>query len=765
MHFLKKKKMRFLAGFLILGLLTGCGGTEKQEPIWKQALFSAPDRQETRKEYRLAHQFTLPEDSEAAILETCVATARVLSKEGCQVTFYSRENGEEAGAASLSGDYAVCNIRAGRQNEAVVFLQPSSRPEIREVWLADGEGNCRSLGSIDFSDLPAAPFGPQVKDVQILEDGTVFLWYSVYILARDSGLERHQDVPEEALYQSNRIYVLDGAGGLRGFASEPERIVFGKNTAEGYELLCYGENRWFQETVDAAGEISEQTKAEEARWLDGAEPALCGALGDTLYYIKDNALWKYAGKAEEVSRVFELSSFGMVQEEARGLRVYEDGRLGILAQRNGETSYLCLEEGESEVTVLTLACVEIGTKMLLSRAATEFNRTHQDCRVEIVDYLGESHDYEDAFTRLLLDFTRGSAPDLLVTSSIKGGFAYSKKGMLCNLYEFMEGDAEVNRETVVPSILKAYEEDGGLYVLAPGFVLSTVYGPKSLLGDQTGLSMQEYQKLLDQYPDKCLHAFSNEESALMTLLQGNMDEFIDWETGTCNFDSREFQGLLEFIKEDLIPREYVLDSSQVGNAQLFQDFRNGKILLEAGGLRDVYDYSMMREIFGEEVTLIGYPTGSGSGTWIRLTPDEVSITSASQNKDKAWEFLKFYCMFEDPEPAQMEPFSILQARLEEQFEECQTAQYIINEIGEKEKVPRKHQSDTYHTIEYSVYESSKEDVEAVAELIKNADRKSGIYSGIFGIILEEVPAYFEGDKKASEVSKVIQGRMRVYLAE
>lgn len=768
MSFGMKIWIRILSALMVLGALTGCGrdgGQEEgQDPVWKQALFSAPDRKETRTEYQVAHRFSLEGNLEAAILETCFAAAQIRPGEGCDVTFYSRENGEVRGAASLPGDYAACEIKTGRQEEAVVFLQPSSAPRVREVWLVDAGRNCRQLGNVDFSDLPDFPIPPKVNDVQITEEGTVFLWYSAYILAKDSGLERHKDAPEGALYQTNRIYVLGGEGRLRGYASESDRVFFGEVTTAGYEIHVQGESGWFQETVDVDGRISEQKSGSTASWMEGIDPALCRMPEKTAYYVKDDALWKRDDGGKGSGKAFDLVSFGISQEEIRDLRIGVDGRIGMIVQRDGETTYLCMEEGESEITVLTLADIGAQTWTDLYGAVAEFNRTHQDCRVEIVDYHDENVTYDEALTRLQLDFTRGNAPDLLVTSSIPDGSVYAGKGMLCDLYGFMEGDGEINRETVVPSVLKAYEENGGLYVLAPRFVLITMCGPKSVLGDGAGLSFQDLRKVLIQNPDKYVYGFLETESAISNLLRGSMDDYIDWETGTCHFDCSEFRDLLEFIKKDLMPREYVSGNSGT-NTQLYLDYRGGKIMLQTGRIEDACDYSMMKELFGEDVTFVGYPSSSGVGACISLEPVEVSIMSASQNQDKAWEFLKFYCTYVNPDRMGTEAFSILSSRLEEQLKESQTTQYFTNEIGMKEKSPKRFQGDTYNSICYFVYEATREEAETVARLIENSNTRYGIYADILKIILEECASYLAGDKKASEVSKVIQGRVRLYLAE
>ena len=775
----KNKSIRLLTMLLTLCLLAGCGasqgpeggqapngqtsggqGSAGQTSGWKQALFSAPDRKE--KTYYLAAQVPLGKDAEAAILESCLAAAKI-SPEGCRVDFCSREDGRALGSAVLSGSYETCEVRAGRQDEALIFLEPSGA-DVREVWLADAEGNTERLGSIGPFDLPDAPFPPTVKDVGITEDGTVFVRYSVYIRARDTGLERHQDVPEDALYLIDRIYVLDEKAGVRGPASEPEEVVLGRVTADGYEMTVKGEDGWSTETVKKDGSLSPQEAAKAAPWLEGSDSMLQWTLEGTLWYIKDNALWKQNGSAEEGSRAFDLADFGRAQEEIKALRVDGGGRIGLLAQSEGETSYLCIAEGEDEVTVLTLADIDTEMSPLLREVVTDFNRTHQDCRVEIVDYLAEASDYDDAVTKLHLDLSRGNAPDLLVTSSMPDGAVYSEKGMLCDLYGFMEDDEEVNRETVVPSVLRAYEENGGLYVLAPNFVLSTLYGPKSIVGDDMRMNLEGFRKLLAENPDKDVSIVLG----LDTLLCAGMDDFIDWETGTCNFDCEEFRELLKFTRDDLASREYVLPEDSYGNAQLYEDYRNGRIMLTIGRIEDVCDYSLMREMFGQDITLIGYPTSSGSGACIQLTPAEVSIMSASQNQDRAWEFLKYYCSYVPSGPDYsyyQDDFSILSSRLEEQMKESQTPRYSINEFGQQEKTPRASGGDTYHTISYNIYEASKEDADAVAALIENSDTRYGIYSSILLIIREEVEPYMEGQKTAEEVSRIVQGRLSIYLAE
>lgn len=53
------------------------------------------------------------------------------------------------------------------------------------------------------------------------------------------------------------------------------------------------------------------------------------------------------------------------------------------------------------------------TKCRIIPAVAEFNRHSDEYRVEIMDYVDQEGDYEDALERLKLDVVTGKAPDLI----------------------------------------------------------------------------------------------------------------------------------------------------------------------------------------------------------------------------------------------------------------------------------------------------------------------------------------------------------------
>lgn len=62
--------------------------------------------------------------------------------------------------------------------------------------------------------------------------------------------------------------------------------------------------------------------------------------------------------------------------------------------------------------------------------------------------------------------------------------------------------------------------------------------------------------------------------------------------------------------------------------------------------------------------------------------------------------------------------------------------------------------------------ATQEDVDQVKDLVYNTTAVSGAESGdINNIISEESEAFFTGQKSASDVAKIIQSRVQVYLSE
>ena len=74
----------------------------------------------------------------------------------------------------------------------------------------------------------------------------------------------------------------------------------------------------------------------------------------------------------------------------------------------------------------------------------------------------------------------GSVPDLFLTSSLPID-KYAAKGVVADLYTFMDGGSGLSRDYFVPQVLKAIEKDGKLYELPTKFSVETAYALSSIV--------------------------------------------------------------------------------------------------------------------------------------------------------------------------------------------------------------------------------------------------------------------------------------------
>ena len=72
----------------------------------------------------------------------------------------------------------------------------------------------------------------------------------------------------------------------------------------------------------------------------------------------------------------------------------------------------------------------------------------------------------------------------------------------------------------------------------------------------------------------------------------------------------------------------------------------------------------------------------------------------------------------------------------------------------------------YDDFQMEIYAATKEEVEAVRELLMSAQKLSGsVNEQMVNIITEETEAFFSGQKSAADTAAVIQNRIQIYVNE
>lgn len=397
----------------------------------------------------------------------------------------------------------------------------------------------------------------------------------------------------------------------------------------------------------------------------------------------------------------------------------------------------------------------------------DFNKANPTYRIHVSEYqkYSTSEDYMAGYTQLNNDIIAGKIPDILLLDTQMPIDSYIAKGLLADLYPFMEKDPEIDKEDYLPNILEAFSVGGKLYELVPTFQVSTVLGKTSIVGDRDGWNLQEYQELMASMPEETQpYVEMTRDGMIYNGMMMTKDEYIDKETGECSFDSEGFVKFLEFANSFPEENDPELYENENYWSEMETACREDRAILTNTHLASYRDFNRAEKVtFGEDVTLIGFPTESKNGH--AIIPGwgaNFAISAKSKAQDGAWEFIRYYIMDEYQNNLQYQ-FPIKKTALEKQEKEATEKPYWMNEeTGEKE-----YYDDTawIGDVEIQIDPMTPEKAKAFTEYLSNLSLVGVYDTNIMNIIEEETAPYFEGQKSAQEVAKIIQSRAQLYISE
>jgi len=253
----------------------------------------------------------------------------------------------------------------------------------------------------------------------------------------------------------------------------------------------------------------------------------------------------------------------------------------------------------------------------------------------------------DSTQALIVDLNSGEAGDILYINYISW-FKYAESGLLLDLYPFMDADPDIQREDYYPNILKALEtRDGKLCSICPSINMGNVFF-NTQVTDQLGINFREdypdgmdYKDIAELY-QRCLNEgvldAGSPLSPFGSKLYLNNDvimDYLDEVTHECDFENPAFIEYLETMNS--IPAGVPAYSDVYPTDFAFSD--TSQFMIRGGDAFNMFMRYLRRDENLHASVWVPLKTESGKKPFEVVKP--VGITSACQNPELAWEFIKF----------------------------------------------------------------------------------------------------------------------------
>ena len=555
---------------------------------------------------------------------------------------------------------------------------------------------------------------------------------------------------EESLISNIREIVLGKNGQL---------FLFGYNPKDNYKMYISGLDQ-------ASGTTTESIPVPSSLEYNGYRAVMPGISSDLLFSTTEG-IFSYNMGDTALTQVMsfvnsDLDSSGMNEF----LAVDEDHFVGFYYTRMDYENKMGIftkvnPEDIPDKKVLMLAGMSLDYEVL--HRVVEFNKTSEAYRIVTKEYNNfiTGDDYMAGYTQLNSDILAGNMPDILVVNDNMNLDKYVSKGLLADVDKLIQEDEELSQIDFMDNVFEAYRMNGKLYQVIPGFYVRTMVGKKSLLGDRTTWTMQEFMDLMDSLPEGTqMTGELTRSQFLFNAMNYCGSDFVDVSTGKCNFNSENFIKVLEYAAS--LPVE--INWEDLGDdywSNYESMYRENKFLLQDISITNVEGLNnTLNGSFGEDLAYVGFPTDSGQGSYI-YRDGAYAISAKSANVDGAWEFIRYYLTDEYQNEIDW-PFPVNEAAFDAAVAKGMEKPSYEDEDGNMVEYEYTYWMNGEEII---LPVMTKEQTDQVSAFLKSVTKPLYYNEDIINIVTEEAEAFFTGQKSVQDVVDVIQNRAQVYINE
>ncbi len=444
---------------------------------------------------------------------------------------------------------------------------------------------------------------------------------------------------------------------------------------------------------------------------------------DEIFLILSQGISKYSFETEEFTKIIDLAETGEISSVTGeiGNISYIGNDEFIISIRTEEDGLSCYKLEKYQTQAIQTITIGAGyfDEALMNRII-EFNNENEDCRIVTKSYSGV-----ELINQMHLDLIENKL-DIIISDMDLCVDDYSSD-MFCDLSEFFENDKDIVKSDYYENIIELYKEEGIMRKISPSFDISVLVARAEDFkpNEKNGWSEEEF---LDFATGHNVIGSMNYVYFMRTLIPYLSDNYIDRQNNTCDFVNSQFKNIISVMKDEI---------EGVGNG--FSD-KYSLVDKSTDLIVEKVDEHLSSYDFCNDTDIVfkGYPLKDKNG--FIVNPDRsFSITSNCKNKEKAWEFIKYFLLDE-------------------------------YQSGIKDSIPL-NKKYIFGGVDISLLSEnggvSNETLNKIIEVIENADilNRTNMGSRIYQILEEELLAYFNDQIELDVMAESVQSKITLYLNE
>ena len=577
-----------------------------------------------------------------------------------------------------------------------------------------------------------------------------------------------------------RVYSPEGVElGRIACESYPDSIV---SLSDGRSALSY----WNSEGdfVIAALDMGDMS-LEELYTLPGAAYSLTAGAGEyDLFYINGSAFYGVKSSDGSHEKLFNWINCDVSISSITSIKSMDDGSFitvsneyrpmggedyvyeaGIITIRKIPVEYA------AEKTVLSFATIYLDQEA--SDMIADFNRSNEEYRIEVKDYF--EYNTEDDFSigvkRLVKDLEAGNAAYIIDLDGLPYELLASR-GLLEDLYPYIERDEELSKEDFFASVLSALEVDGKLCSTVGGFSVNTLLASELAVADNDGWTYEQLYGVLGSMPEGCevFDVYTSSADVLRDFLPFELVHCIDWKSGECSFNNDSFLALMNFAAA--FPSEFDWEN-YIWNEADSSEYRlsRGIQLLTPGTLHTFDDANYSTAFFGTGVNYVGYPSHDGEFRSSLIPTHRYAMNASASNKDGAWSFLRRFLSEEHQSknvwnfPARLDVYQQWQEKaMKATYMTDEQGELVLDENGAPIVLPTGKMGGIQGTV-IDIYPITQSQADKLRQLINSADTFSDTATTekIAELLIEEATRFFNGEVSAETAAENMNTKVSEYL--